>query len=64
MARDRFLLERFYIERGYGDYRLISAQGAIASDRSGFVVTFAIDEGRNTELGKSRLSDIEGLEPA
>ena len=65
LAQDMALLEQFYKEQGYADFRLISAQGAMASDRSGFVVTFVIEEGPRYRINDMRVqSNMEGLDSA
>ena len=60
---DRELLRRFYLSRGYVDFRVISAVAELTRDRSGFFITFTIDEGKRYRLGdveiKSKLRDLD-----
>ena len=42
---DRELLRRFYLRNGYADVQITSATAELAPDRSGFFVTYTIDEG-------------------
>ncbi len=59
------LLLQFYLSRGYADVRIDRAQGGLLPDRSGFAVTFSIDEGDRYELGDiSFVSEIENVDTA
>ena len=51
---DARLLRQFYLSRGYADIRVERVQGGLLPDRSGFAVTFAINEGV-----RYRLRDID-----
>ena len=56
------LLRQFYLTRGYADIDVSRAQGGLLPDRSGFAVTFELEEGvryRNGAL--SITSEIEGV---
>lgn len=50
---DRELLRRYYLSRGYADFRVVSAVAELTSDRDAFFVTFTLDEGEVYEFGKS-----------
>jgi outer membrane protein insertion porin family len=49
---DRELLRRFYLSKGYADFRVISAVAELAPDRQGFFITFSIEEGERYRFGK------------
>jgi outer membrane protein insertion porin family len=59
---DREQLRRFYLSEGYADFRVISAVAELAPDRSGFYITFTIEEGERYNFGKvdidTKLKDI------
>jgi outer membrane protein insertion porin family len=67
LTLDRELLRKFYLERGYADFRVVSAVAELTQDRSDFFVTFTVDEGEKYQFGKIDISsnlpnlDIEGL---
>jgi outer membrane protein insertion porin family len=67
---DRELLRRFYLSNGYVDFRVISAVAELMPDRSGFIVTFSLEEGERYRVSaidiRSRLRDLaaEDLRPA
>jgi outer membrane protein insertion porin family len=61
---DRELLRRFYLKEGYADFRIISAVAELSPDRSGFYITFTLDEGDRYKFGKVDIvSNIKGLPP-
>ena len=63
LSQDGSRLEAFYQNRGYADFKVISQSGEQITDRSGFLVTFVIDEGRRYEFGTSTVrSEIGGVE--
>ncbi len=45
LAFDRELLRRYYLRSGYADVQVTNASAELAPDRSGFFVTYTIDEG-------------------
>jgi outer membrane protein insertion porin family len=59
---DREQLRRFYLSQGYADFRVISGVAELAPDRSGFYITFTIEEGERYNFGKveidTKLKDI------
>jgi outer membrane protein insertion porin family len=61
---DKELLRRFYLKNGYVDFRVVDATAELAPDRSGFFLTFVIDEGPRYRLGKVKIeSRIKGVSP-
>jgi len=62
LSYDRELLRRFYLNRGYVDFTVLSAVAELTPDQKDFVVTFSIDEGERYKFGKmSLISDLEGV---
>ena len=60
---DRELLRRFYRSKGYADFRVISVVAELTRDRSGFFVTFALEEGERYHFGAVKIeNNIRGLE--
>jgi outer membrane protein insertion porin family len=49
---DRELLRRFYLSKGYADFRVVSAVAELAPNREGFFITFTIEEGKRYQFGK------------
>jgi len=61
---DRELLRRYYLRRGYADVQVTGAVAELAPDRSGFFVTYTIDEGPRYRVGKAEItSTLRGVEP-
>ncbi len=61
---DRELLRRFYLRQGYADFELVSANGELAPDRSGFFVTYTVNEGERYRVSKASItSTLRGVEP-
>jgi len=49
---DKEQLRKHYRNRGFYDFRVISAVAELAPDKNGFVITFTIDEGPKYKFGK------------
>src|SRR5579871_313588 len=61
---DREQLRRFYLQRGYADFRVISAVAELTPDRQDFYITFTVDEGELYTFGKVIIdSKIKELRP-
>ena len=66
---DRELLRKYYLGRGYADFRVISAVAELTRDRKDFYVTFTIEEGARYKFGdlsvNANLRDLqaESLHP-
>jgi outer membrane protein insertion porin family len=60
---DARLLRQFYLGRGYANIEIKRAQGGLLADRSGFALTFEIDEGARYKLRDvsftSQITDID-----
>src|SRR5579859_7757560 len=51
LTYDRELLRKYYLAKGYADFRVISAVAELTPDRDGFVLTFTVDEGERYHFG-------------
>jgi len=61
---DREQLRRFYLQRGYADFRVISAVAELTPERQNFYITFTVDEGDLYHFGKVLIdSKIKELRP-
>lgn len=61
---DRELLRKYYLSKGYADFRVVSAVAELTPDRDGFFVSFALDEGSQYRFGKIDVeSEIKDLQP-
>ena len=49
---DKEQLRKFYRNKGYYDFRVISAVAELSPERNGFVVTYTIEEGEKYKFGK------------
>jgi len=49
---DKEQLRKHYRNRGFYDFRVISAVAELATDKNGFVVTYTLEEGREYKFGK------------
>ena len=65
LAFDRELLRRFYLRNGYADVQVTAATAELAPDRSGFFITYTIEEGPRYRVGDVEIvSNIRNLDPA
>ncbi len=65
LTADRDLLRRFYLERGYADFRVVSAIAELSADRKDFFVTFSVDEGQQYDFGAIEVeTTLKDLDPA
>jgi outer membrane protein insertion porin family len=61
---DRELLRKFYLANGYADFRVISAVAELSPDKSGFYITFTIEEGERYKFGKVDVaSSVKDVDP-
>ncbi len=64
LAVDQEMLRRFYLNRGYADFRVVSAVSELAPDGEGFFITFTVDEGERYKFGKIDVnSALPGVTP-
>ncbi|WP_333586558.1 outer membrane protein assembly factor BamA [Phenylobacterium sp.] len=60
---DKEQLRKHYRNRGYYDFRVVSAVAELAPDKNGFVVTYTLDEGPEYQFGKvSVQTELEKLD--
>lgn len=52
---DRELLRQYYTNRGYADFRIVSATAELTPDQKDFFITFTIDEGEKYEFGEVKV---------
>ena len=52
---DREQLRQFYNNRGYADFRVVSAVAELTPDQRDFFITFTVDEGVRYEFGEIRV---------
>ncbi len=59
---DRELLRKYYLSKGYADFRVVSAVAELTRDRTGFYITFTVEEGERYRFGAvsldSKLRDL------
>ena len=53
---DKELLRRYYLQKGYADFEVVSANAELAPDRSAFFLTFTLNEGARYRIGKVDLN--------
>lgn len=64
LTLDRELLRKFYLARGYADFRVVSAVAELTEDRDSFFITFTVDEGEVYQFGEiSVTSTLRNLDP-
>ncbi len=60
---DREQLRKYYLKKGYADFRVVSAVAQLTPDRKRFFLTFTVEEGERYKVGKvaitSSLPDIK-----
>jgi outer membrane protein insertion porin family len=64
LTYDRELLRKYYLAKGYADFRVVSAVAELTPARDGFIITFAIEEGERYHVGKVGLNvGLKNLKP-
>lgn len=62
---DRELLRKFYLNEGYVDFRVLSANAELTPDKENFFLTYTLDEGPRYKYGAIKIaSTIKGLDGA
>ena len=60
---DKELLRRFYLKRGYADFRVISAVAELSPDNESFIITMVLEEGQRYKINniniKSSIGDVD-----
>jgi outer membrane protein insertion porin family len=49
---DKEMLRRFYMNRGYADFRMTATTAELSMNRDGFLLTFVMNEGKQYNFGK------------
>jgi outer membrane protein insertion porin family len=61
---DQELLRRYYVTKGYADFRVTAATAELTPERDAFFITFTIDEGPQYTFGKmsveSQVPELDG----
>lgn len=52
---DRELLRRYYLRNGYSDFRIVSSVAELTPDRTGFFMTFTLEEGERYKFGELKV---------
>ena len=52
LEADKDLLRRYYLERGFAEFQVLSAVAELAPDREGFFITITVREGPRSRFGK------------
>ncbi len=52
LAFDQDTLRRFYLNKGYADFRVLSAIAELSPDKDAFYITFTLEEGERYRFGK------------
>ena len=61
---DREQLRKFYRNKGYYDFHVISSIAELSPDKNGFAVTYTLDEGQKYKFGKlSVQTELKKLNP-
>ncbi len=61
---DREKLRKYYLSKGYADFRVANAVAELSSNRENFFITFTVDEGDRYRLGKVDLtSELKNVDP-
>lgn len=64
LRADEELLRRFYYNRGYADFRIISSSAELDSSGDDYVITITLDEGERYTFGDIEIdSTVTGIDP-
>jgi outer membrane protein insertion porin family len=64
LTYDRELLRKYYLAKGYADFRVVSAVAELTPARDGFIITFAVEEGERYHVGTVGLNvGLKNLKP-
>lgn len=63
LSADLELIRRYYLRKGYADFRVVSNDVQFDEARGGYVVTIAVEEGQQYQVGnvrvESRIPDVD-----
>jgi len=61
---DRELLRKHYLNNGYADFRVVSAVADLVPERTGFYITFTVEEGERYKVGTIDIkAQLKNLDP-
>ena len=64
LAFDQQKLRQYYLTKGYADFRVVSAVAELTPDKSDFIITYVVEEGKRYKFGDvkvdSQLRDFDG----
>ncbi len=64
LAQDEEKIRRFYLNRGYADFQIVSAVADLDRERNVFFITFTLDEGQRYRFGAVDVeSVVPGIDP-
>ena len=64
LTYDRELLRKYYLAKGYADFRVVSGVAELTPARDGFIITFDVEEGERYHVGKVGLNvGLKNLKP-
>lgn len=55
LSYDREVLRNYYLEQGYADFQILSANAELAYGKDGFFLTFSVEEGGRYKIGKTSI---------
>lgn len=64
LEQDREMLRQFYTNRGYADFRVVSAVAELTPDQKDFFITFNVDEGVKYDFGEIKVNTTLDRMPA
>ncbi len=56
MNYDKELLRRFYNQRGYADFRVVSAVAELTPDKKSFILNFTLEEGQRYKINEIKIN--------
>lgn len=60
---DKELLRRYYLRKGYADFKVTSAIAELSQDKEGFFLTFTMEEGERYRFGEiSIINRLDGVD--
>ncbi len=55
LAFDQQKLRQFYLQKGYADFRVVSAVAELTADKQDFIVTYVVEEGDRYKFGEVKV---------
>ncbi len=55
LSYDKELVREFYLSKGYVDFKVISATAELSNDKTGFFITFTVEEGERYKVSSSEI---------